>query len=50
MLFRGKYVLTSAFPEEIRNGAIRVNDGIITEIGLWDELNSKFPTDPVEGE
>ena len=49
MLFRGKYVLTSAFPEEIRNGAIRVNDGIITEIGLWDELNSKFPTDPVEG-
>ena len=49
MLFRGKYVLTSAFPEEIRNGAIRVNDGIITEIGLWDELNSKFPTDPVVG-
>ena len=49
MLFRGKYVLTSAFPEEIRNGAIRVNDGIVTEIGLWDELHSKFPTDPVVG-
>jgi len=49
MLIRGKYVLTSSVPEEIRNGAFRVNDGIITEIGLWDELNSKFPTDPVVG-
>ena len=49
MLIRGRYVLTAAVPEEIKNGAVRVNDGIITEIGLWDELNSKFPTDPVVG-
>ena len=33
MLVRGKYILTSAYPEEIREGAFRITDGIISEIG-----------------
>ena len=49
MLVRGKYILTSAYPEEIREGAFRITDGIISEIGKWDELNSKFPEDTVLG-
>ena len=36
MLVRGKYILTSADPEEVRNGAFRVQNGIITEIDDWD--------------
>ena len=31
MLVRGKYILTSADPEEIFEGAFRVKDGIISE-------------------
>ena len=47
MLVRGKYILTSAEPEEIFDGAFRVKDGVISEIGKWEELNSKFPEDTV---
>ena len=49
MLVRGKYILTSAEPEEIFDGAFRVKDGVISEIGKWEELNSKFPEEPVSG-
>ena len=35
MLVRGKYILTAADPEEVRNGALRVQNGIITEIDDW---------------
>ena len=31
MLVRGKYILTSAEPEEIFDGAFRVKDGVISE-------------------
>lgn len=49
MLVRGKYILTSANPEEILDGAFRVKDGLISEIGKWKELSSKFPEDSVIG-
>ncbi len=49
MLVRGKYILTSAVPEEIIDGAFRVEGGFISEIGKWNYLNSKFPNDPVVG-
>ena len=49
MLVRGKYILTSANPEEILDGAFRVKDGLISEIGKWKELSSKFPEDTVIG-
>ena len=50
MLVRGKYILTSAVPEEIYDGAFRVEEGVISEIGEWNYLNSKFPNDPVIGD
>ena len=49
MLVRGKYILTSAVPEEIRNGALRIQNGIITEIDEWAVLHSKFPDDQIAG-
>ena len=49
MLVRGKYILTSADPEEVRNGAFRVQNGIITEIDDWDLLHSTFPDDQIVG-
>ena len=33
MLVRGKYILTSADPEEIKDGALRIQDGIIFDDG-----------------
>ena len=49
MLVRGKYILTSADPEEIKDGALRIQDGIITEIDDWRLLRSKFPDDEITG-
>ena len=49
MLVRGKYILTAADPEEVRNGALRVQNGIITEIDDWNLLHSKFPDDQIVG-
>ena len=49
MLVLGRYIFTSAVPEEIRDGAFRVTDRIISEIGKWDYLNSKYHDDHVVG-
>ena len=50
MLVLGNNIFTSADLEKIRGGAFRVTDCIISEIGKWDYLNSKYPDDHVVGE
>ena len=49
MLVLGNNIFTSADLEEIRGGAFRVTDCIISEIGKWDYLKSKYHDDHVVG-
>ena len=50
VLIRGGYVLTSAEPALIENGAVRVVGEVIDEVGGWAELRARYPDDAVHGD
>ena len=50
VLVRGGYVLTSAEPALIENGAVRVVGELIDEVGGWAELRARYPDDAVHGD
>ncbi|MFI2315563.1 amidohydrolase [Streptomyces sp. CB00072] len=49
VLIRGRHVLTSATPESVTDGAVRLSAGRITHVGAYRELAARFPDDPVHG-
>lgn len=49
VLIRGRHVLTSAAPESVTDGAVRLSAGRITHVGAYRELAARFPDDPVHG-
>ena len=49
VLIRGKYILTSAEPEVVRDGAVRVVGDTIHDVGPFAELSSAFPECAVFG-
>jgi len=48
-LVRGRYVLTSADPPVIPDGAVRIVGARIDAVGTWADLRSRFPDDEVSG-
>ncbi|RCV52701.1 amidohydrolase family protein, partial [Marinitenerispora sediminis] len=48
-LVRGRHVLTSADPEVITDGAVRIRGERITHVGPYRELAARFPGDAVAG-
>ena len=48
-LIRGAWVLTSATPAEIRDGAVRVVGETIDAVGTFDDLRRTYPDDEVTG-
>lgn len=46
VLIRGRHVLTSAAPESVTDGAVRLSAGRITHVGAYRELAARFPTTP----
>jgi len=49
VLIRGKYILTSAEPEVVRDGAVRVVGDTIQDVGSFADLSSAFPECAVFG-
>lgn len=49
ILVRGRYILTSADPDQIENGAVRILGGVIDSVGSWDDLRARHPGDRVYG-
>ncbi len=49
VLIRGGYILTSAEPEMVRDGAVRIVGTAIEEVGPWSDLRQRFPDCPVFG-
>ena len=49
-LVRGQYVLTSAEPDVIEHGAVRIVGGKIDAVGSWSELRAQHPDDEVAGD
>ena len=49
ILIRGRYILTSADPDVIENGAVRIVDGVIDSAGPWGDLRAGHPDDEVYG-
>ena len=49
ILVRGRYILTSAEPEVVENGAVRVAGGVIDSVGPWSRLRADHPGDRVYG-
>lgn len=48
-LVRGAYLLTSAEPAVVPDGAVRVLDGLVDAVGPLAELTRRFPGEPVLG-
>ena len=48
-LVRGRYILTSAEPEVVENGAVRIIGDVIDSVGSWDDLRARHPGDEVHG-
>ena len=48
-LVRGRYVLTSADPEIIKDGAVRILGDTIDSVGRWEDLRARHPGDEVHG-
>lgn len=49
VLVRGRYILTSAYPDIVENGAVRMAGGVIDSVGPWAELRALHPGDEVYG-
>lgn len=49
MILRGRYVLTSAEPSVIPDGAIRFTDGRISDVGTSAHIINRFPSDSIVG-
>lgn len=50
MLIRGKHVVTmNATRDVLADGAVAVADGLISEVGSWDDLRTRHPTAAVVG-
>ncbi len=49
ILVRGRFVLTSAQPESISAGAVRIVGSRIDAVGTWDDLRGTFPDDTAAG-
>lgn len=49
-LIRGRYVLTSAEPAEILDGAVRVVGEGVDAVGVWADLRARFPEDQAAGD
>ena len=50
ILVRGHYVLTSAEPDLIEDGAVRIIGDVIDSVGSWPDLRARHPDDEVYGD
>ena len=50
ILVRGGHVLTSALPDAIEDGAVRIVGDLIDQVGPWSELRRRHPDDEVHGD
>lgn len=48
-LVRGGHVLTSAEPDAIEDGAVRIVGDLVDEVGPWSDLRRRHPDDEVHG-
>ncbi len=48
-LVRGAHIITSATPEVITDGAVRIVGEMIDDVGTWVELSTRYPGDSVTG-